>query len=90
MATGTSIATGGHGGDDMERTAPVRPRQSRMPITRRLTAVSALGMALSALSATAFGIAGSGDGLFVSLLCAGGFLSLAATMSLRYFSNGRF
>lgn len=90
MATGTSIATGGHGGDDMERTAPVLPRQARMSITRRLMGVSALGMALSALSAAGFGIAGSGDGLFVSLLFAGGFLSLTATMALRYFSNGRF
>ena len=89
MATGTSIATGGHGGDDMERTAPVPPRRVRMRLTRRLMSLSALGMVLSSLSAAGFGIAGSDDGLFVSLLCTGGFLSLTATMALRYFSGGR-
>ena len=89
MVTGTSIATGGHGGDDMERTTPVPPRRVRMPLTRRLMSLFALGLSLSSLSAAGFGIAGSDDGLFVSLLLAGGFLSLTATMALRYFSGGR-
>lgn len=62
----------------------------RMPLTRRLLSLFALGLALSSLAAAVFGIAGSDDGLFVSLLCAGGFLSLTATAALRYFSNGRF
>ena len=71
------------------RSSGTERRSARMPLTRRLLSLFALGLSLSSLSAAGFGIAGSDDGLFVSLLCAGGFLSLTATAALRYFSDGR-
>ena len=92
MTIGASTAaseqdsTGPRGAVADARAAP----PSRMPLTRRLLSLFVLGLAISLLAAAGFGIAGSDDGLFVSLLCAGGFLSLTATAALRYFSNGRF
>lgn len=61
----------------------------RAPLARRLLSTFAAGLSVSAVSAVAFGIAGSDDGVFISLLSAGGFASLTATAALRYFSNGR-
>ena len=65
------------------------PRSSPMPLSRRFLRAFAIGLTVSALAAVLFGIAGSDDGTFVSLLAAGGFLSLTATAALRWFSNGR-
>ena len=92
MTIGASTAASDQDGEGPQGAvagARVAP-PARMPLTRRLLSLFALGLSLSSLSAAGFGIAGSDDGLFVSLLCAGGFLSLTATAALRYFSNGRF
>lgn len=97
MVIGTSTAAAGEGRNrtpqgsaDEAPAAPGASRLSRRPLVRRLMSVFAFGLTISALAAAGFGIAGSDDGVFVSLLIAGGFLSLTATAALRYFSKGRF
>ena len=68
----------------------VTPRRSSpMPLSRLFLRVFAVGLTVSSVAAVLFEIAGSDDGVFVSLLAAGGFLSLTATAALRRFSNGR-
>lgn len=95
MAIGTSTAAADEGrnrtpqGSADEVPAAGASRPSRLPLVRRLMSVFAFGLTISALAAAGFGIAGSDDGVFVSLLIAGGFLSLTATATLRYFSKGR-
>ena len=58
-------------------------------LTGRLLAAFSVGLTLSALSAVGFEIVGLTDGVFISALAAGGFLSLTATAMLRRFSRGR-
>ena len=65
------------------------PRSSPMPLSRRFLRVFAVGLTVSSVAAVLFEIAGSDDGVFVSLLAGAGFLSLTVTAGLRWFSNGR-
>ena len=71
----------------VDETGPART--SRMPLVSRFLSAFALGLTVSAISAVSFEIAGSDDGVFVSLLAGAGFLSLTVTAGLRWFSSGR-
>ncbi len=64
-------------------------RSLAMPVSRRFLAAFFVGLIVSGVSAVSFEIAGSDNGVFVSLLAAGGFLSLTTTAGLRWFSSGR-
>ena len=51
--------------------------------------IFAVGLIISVFSAVGFEMAGSDDGVFISALASGGFVSLTATAALRWFSRGR-